>query len=513
MRISIVIIITFICISFYLPTIHLFTDTLLLPKWYLCIFSCFILGVLYVLSKKIYPSNFTYYYIHLSYKTYIFITCIECLYVSILIFYQGTSSIGAIGTFDNPAGLALCLCIAIPIVMQLLWKYRMSIVLRILYSIAWLLIMYVLYLTKSRTGIICATLYIIYYMYKGLSFAISSTCGKNVVFAIFVLCMMTGTLYGIFTQKTSSTSGRMFILQRSWELIKKHPFIGHGHNGFEKEYMLQQAHFFQRESSSRYAILADEVHHPLNEFIYLWVNGGVFAPLLLLTILILPVLVYIRRKEKHIKPLLLSLLSIFVFSIFSYPFHYPIAWVIVLLGNLFAITWKNKIILYTLLIGGGSVMAVYTSIDVIYEYKWNKAYRLSYKELDANLLKKYEELHHYMYNNYYFLYNYAMTSFLACDYIKADILINECKQYWNGYNRELLAADICFRLQKYEDAIYHYEIALQMCPVRFAPLEGLYKTYDIIGDETNKTKTARKIALKRIKISSTAIDRIKNKCQ
>lgn len=80
-------------------------------------------------------------------------------------------------------------------------------------------------------------------------------------------------------------------------MIKEHPIIGFGTDGFEREYMLRQADYFRNNPSSRYNMLADDMQHPLNEFVYLWVNYGIFAPLLLLVSLTLPLFVYIHKRN------------------------------------------------------------------------------------------------------------------------------------------------------------------------------------------------------------------------
>lgn len=84
-----------------------------------------------------------------------------------------------------------------------------------------------------------------------------------------------------------------------------------------------------------------------------------------------------------------------------------------------------------------------------------------------------------------------MAAFKRKNLDKASQMIAECGQYWSGYNRELLAGDICYYMEEYPDAITHYEMAQDMCPVRFAPLEGLYKVYDAIGDDPPPKKSGR----------------------
>lgn len=144
--------------------------------------------------------------------------------------------------------------------------------------------------------------------------------------------------------------------------------------------------------------------------------------------------------------------------------------------------------------------------DAIYRY-------LSYLMREKEALEDYERLHGYFCRNHSFLYSYAMASFKRGDLDRADRMIAECGGYWNGYNRELLSADICRYRQEYERAIAHYQMAQLMCPVRFAPLEGLYNVYDCMGDTLHRDEVANQIATKRIKVPSAIIEKIKNKYQ
>ncbi len=499
------------CISCYLPAIHLFTDSLLLPKWYGCGLFGALLAMLWSVLKLLGKDTSTDVWMHFGCNVFIAISGVECLYVLTLAMMDGVPSIGALGTFDNPAGLALNLCVAMPLGVHQAWRKRNRKIVRWLYAVLCLLMVVTLYLTKSRTGMLCLVLYMIAYLYQGLLCVHISSFAKRAVFVGLFLCLLAGAIYGVFQQKASSTSGRAFILQRSWELIKEHPFKGHGVNGFERKYMECQANYFKTHPASEYAVLADEVHHPLNEFVYLWVDYGVSAPLALLGSMILPAVVSFKRKDGVIKPLLLPLLGVSVFSCFSYPFHYPVAWAVVVLGVASVFRWKRRMAQFALLMAGGVTMA-FVAVDASFEYKWNEAYRHSFKDLSPGVLDEYEALHGYMHRNFYFLYNYAMTAFLSHDFDRAYALVEECGLHWNGYNRELLAGDICFKKHQCVEAMNHYTMAMHMCPVRFAPLEGLYKVYDAMGDETGRSRIAQKIASQQVKVHSSAVERIRRNC-
>ena len=335
------------------------------------------------------------------------------------------------------------------------------------------------------------------------------------IYGVTVAAMLAGTSAYVASRKTDSTSGRAFILSRSWELVKEHPIIGHGHRGFEREYMLRQADFFREHPDSEYAVLADEIRHPLNEFLYVWVNYGVAAPVALLALLLLPLWQW-WRGDRQMAPFLLPMTALLVFSCFSYPFYYPIAWLTVGVSVLYAVRrtlncWQQrKVFPYLLLVLSLTVIG-FTMNDAVHEHGWYRAYRHSFREDSA--LMEYEDLYPYFRRNHVFLYSYAMASFKRKDLDRAKVVIDECGPLWSGYNRELLAGDICYYMEEYPDAITHYEMAQAMCPVRFAPLEGLYKVYDAIGDENPRKKVADQIATKRVKVNSLDVMRIKMECK
>lgn len=66
----------------------------------------------------------------------------------------------------------------------------------------------------------------------------------------------------------------MLIWKCSWEMIKENPFLGHGIGSFKANYMDYQATYFRTFSTSEYAMLADNINHPFNEYILLLVQFG-----------------------------------------------------------------------------------------------------------------------------------------------------------------------------------------------------------------------------------------------
>ncbi len=504
-----------LAVSCYQPPIYLFTDPYLLPKWYLCLLGLVTMGVLLAVGQlRRWKSPSWKEVLSSLASVFVAVSVLECLWVVGCISVFGLRPGGEIGTLGNPPELALNLCVAIPLAVQLVirgkgWLWR------VLYGVATVLLVSVLLLTQSRTGLICIAVFGVVLVGMGICRLAVKKWIRMVLCGVCVLMVSVGTVAYVTSHKTDSTSGRAFILGWTWELIGEHPIMGHGTGGFEREYMLRQATYFKEHPDSEAAMLADEIRHPLCEFAYLWVNWGVVAPAVLLVLLLLPWWRWLKDHDESMKPFLSPILAIGIFSCFSYPFYYPIAWMTVGLSVFFAIRevlgrMPQRIMTWGLLLAS-VVLAGFTVNDMVHEHLWYKAYRRSFREKEA--LEDYERLHGYFCRNQSFLYSYAMASFKRGDLDRASRMIEECGKYRSGYNRELLAADICFYKKNYAEAAAHYELASRMCPVRFAPLEGLYKVHEATGDTLRRDEVARRIARKQVKVQSRDVKRIKKRCQ
>lgn len=502
----------------FVPEVFLFTDTYLLPKWY-SVISLLLVGIIvFVLKSKckaesIDSCNASYFFKTFENSIAIVPLC-QSMYIVCQLFIRGYIVSGEIGTFDTSAGLACCIAICIPFAVT---KFRNSTnkYIKATYLVIIALYAVTIILSKSRAGILCVFLYAIIYSFRFIKMHMwikSTICVIICIIAIVCLAQF----------KTNSTAGRYFILSNTVDLIKEHPWVGYGNNVFEKMYMLKQAEYFLNNETSKYARLADEINHPLNEFVYLWTNYGIIAPVILCSTFVIPFIVYIKRKDLSLENFLLSLLAVFVFSCLSYPFHYPLSWIVLIAALLKAsrhhtkhfktLKDKTKLCLCYIVVSLSAITLATVCFDAFKEYQWNQAWKhLRHKETGA--LGEYANLETYFSSNKYFLYNYAMASFLAKDYDKAYSLIEKCGSYWNGYNRELLCGDICFNREDYSSAIKHYSMAKLMCPVRFAPLEGMYKVYAKVGNEKKKAFIAEEITKKDIKIYSSDIIRIKENCK
>ena len=321
-------------------------------------------------------------------------------------------------------------------------------------------------------------------------------------------------LFFVWCHKQDSTSGRIFILERSWELISRKPWTGYGTGGFGREYMWEQARYFAGNPESGYAWLADEVRHPLNEFVLLWVDYGVAAPCVLFGCFVSVIVGLACRKERFLSACACALSSLFLFSCFSYPFKYPLPALVsvVALCSLLRPVWRRVSVQKPLAIGlclCSIILGLKLLSEFRHEREWARVSECSLRGWSGLMMPHYRRLYLHYKDNPYFLYNYAVEQFYAGRYVGAWRTAEECRKHWASYNLELLSGDICRQLERYGDALFHYRWASLMCPVRFAPLEGMYHVYRERGDNLRADSVSAVIRAKKIKVLSSEVIRIK----
>lgn len=104
-------------------------------------------------------------------------------------------------------------------------------------------------------------------------------------------------------------------------MIKDSPIYGHGINSFRAHYMDYQANYFEKYPGSSYSMLADNILCPFNEYLTVLINFGFIGLCILLIFMFFLLFCYYKHPRDKQWVALLSLLSVSVFSLFSYPLH------------------------------------------------------------------------------------------------------------------------------------------------------------------------------------------------
>ena len=418
-----------------------------------------------------------------------------------------------VGNFDNPAGYASMLTLSLPFVLHFTSFNK-----RCIKYIAWIVFIIIctaVVLSASRVGILVVLVLIILFVLKQNKALLNVVIWKKIVF-VFLLSIIISFLY---YAKKDSADGRILIWRCTVDMIKEKPLFGHGYKSFEAKYMLYQAHYFEQYPESNFALLADNVKHPFNEFLLLISEFGLIAFLLLVLFFIRLAQIYFKNQNEKSFMLLLVWVAILILSCFSYPFQYPFTWLIVgfSVGSLsalsnqnnkqFQIYWIPKIFVSFLSI----TLLWFTVREMYYVNKWyNIANQTTFGKTHT-IIREYECLYPYMDKNACFIYNYAARLNYVNDIEKSTEILTACEKIFNDYDVQMLKADNYKKQHDFYKAKDCYTLASRMCPNRFIPLYELANIYDSINQPDRALKLAIEIVNKPVKIPSATISSIKMK--
>ena len=363
-------------------------------------------------------------------------------------FFPTRGNVKILGNFDNPAGYASSLALGLPFVLYFLFEKR-KVFKYAAYFILGVIILSIL-LSASRAGIIstvCASLFFIFRtskFYEKIKY-------KRLIY-LFVAVILFILFIGLYFVKKDSADGRVLIWNCTGKMITEKPFLGHGTGSFKAKYMLYQADYFKQNPDSSFASLADNVMHPFNEFLLVWVEEGILGLSLLLLVVIATIKLFYKNSSRTFIALQSSLIAIFIFSCFSYPMNYPFSWIILILcftslanlpekAFLIGVTFKKlKLILCSV-----SILSAFCFFPLMKqlknEYQWCKIARKSFTGHAVEMIPEYDKLFPDMQRSPLFLYNYAAELNHIEEYKKSKELILLCEAKLNDYDIQLLAAN------------------------------------------------------------------------
>ncbi len=495
-----------LCVSALFMQSHSFTDSYIVPKW---LITLFVFGgfVLYC-TIAIWFTN--------SIKVNMFLVGIVLIAICFLQAVLGllqyftvcySPSIYKItGSFDNPAGFSACLCIGLPFIAFLLLKDNK----RYIHLIGWIMgiiIIVAIILSYSRAGIISLATISTIFLYQRLN--------HKRMLRFFLLAGLVALILGCYWMKKDSADGRLLIWQSCINMVKDSPWMGHGLGSFEAHYMDYQAEYFRiYGQQNRYAMLADNVKHPFNEYMGILLNFGIIGLLILCAFIFLLIYCYKRNSTIETKIALYTLISIGIFSLFSYPFTYPFTWIITFLSVLiiirepievfFTVSWRKNIACAFVIVC--SMIGIYKLVERIQtELEWGRISKLTFSDSYNETLPVYEELEKVFVNNPYFLYNYAAVLLEKKQYNKSLQIALQCRQYWADYDLELLIGESYQQLNNFDIAEKYYNSASMMCPSRFLPLYKLFYLYKSNNEIEKVLDVADLIINKPMKIKTSSI--------
>ncbi|MBR3895568.1 MAG: O-antigen ligase family protein [Bacteroidaceae bacterium] len=486
------------------------TDTHILPKW-LCTLGMVavvgMIGGLFILSGKQRRMK------GLSLFTAVAFLCL-CQAVYAIVQAIGLCpshfSYRVVGSFDNPAGLAACLSVGIPCCIYLFCTWERKILKGASVLMA-LFIATALILSGSRTGILAGILLPVAWWLFG---SIKRRWLKLAVLGIGVILMPI-----MYMAKKDSADGRLLMLRCGWEMVKEKPLLGHGIGGVQALYMDYQAEWLAAHPESDFSMLADNVKSVFNEYLTIGICFGMVGWLFLGLYVWLMIHSYRKAPSEEGRFALMSLAIIGVLGCFSYPFSYPFTWVVLVWGSVVLVHQacpiaipRNKAVRCTM-----AIVLFCTSSFLLYgtvkrtraELEWGEISQMALMGRSKEAFPRYEALMSILGNEPYFLYNYAAELYMANLYEEALHMARRCRTHWADYDLELLQGELLNELERYKEAEHHFQLAANMCPVRFVPLNSLLKLYKQTGDTMKADSMAQIIIDKPIKIPSSNINIMK----
>lgn len=506
---------TFFCLIYYCSVF--FTSNLFVQpqeqKWNLtkilfCIFLIFYLArFLFIKPVKKDISNNTAIFIIIA--VFSFILALKGLF-QFFYFEPRFNSINMVGWYDNSAGFAATLCAGIPFSLFFLKTKGVLKYISILFTaVSSLAIIF----SFSRSGILSLSVVFLFYLFH------YHQLKRKKMFFLTGVVILAILIAGLYFIKIKSANGRILIWKCSFSMIADRPVFGFGTGGFNSKYMYYQAEYFRSHIGSKYEMLADSIDHPYNEYILFVVNYGVFGFLILIGFVYFIWKSYSRHPQHESAIPGLCLISVAVFSLFSYPFAYPFIWIlcgvsiyIIVANAKYSIDIPLKylqiaylfIMMPTIFIGSGIISRM------IAEMEWSKIARNRAPNNYRKIILRYSELYPVLKTNPQFLYNYAAVLNHNKDYKKSLFIAKKCNRLFSNYDLEMLIGDNLFGLNKYLIAEHYYLVSSNMCPSRFFPLYQLSKVYEATGNRPKLLNICEEIINKPVKVESLTIGMMKN---
>lgn len=266
------------------------------------------------------------------------------------------------GTFGNPGVMANYIVSLLPFSLLFALSKQPKYI-RATAIVLSALILVILPFTQARTAWVAALVGIVLVavIQRVLPFErvvpLPNNTFKRIAFTAVCISLATVFFVALFHYKKDSANGRLFIWQRSVEIIADNPVFGAGYNSFATTYPNYQAEYFKNKpNDTANGYLAGDNDNAFNEFVELTTELGIVGLLLFLVFVFLllrkgfsttlsaqnkpevrnetstsksqaqAVPSMGRAKTEHLTALLLigsaiSIIVILTTSIFSYPFH------------------------------------------------------------------------------------------------------------------------------------------------------------------------------------------------
>lgn len=327
----------------------------------------------------------------------------------------------------------------------------------------------------------------------------------------------------LIKMKPDSAFGRLFIWNISSEIICENPLLGIGFDNYKSCYMNYQAEYFRNIPNIPDNIVASDTCYVFNEYLQAIIETGIIGFLLMLLILISIFKSKNKNRENELLIAKSGILCIGIFALFSYPSQIlPIkinlicylAWISNINKNIFTLDLSKKmyksLIISPLLICIG-ILCLSRFLPYYAAYKkWTLSY-IYYNGRDYNnCINLCKEIYPKLKNEGNFLTYYGKALTLNNDNKNAIKILNEATLYYPNTIVYMALGDSYKVLGNVKESERSYWQSWYMIPSKFYPMYKLALLYDETDQKEKAISMAESILSKKIKVSSIAIDEMKD---
>lgn len=324
------------------------------------------------------------------------------------------------------------------------------------------------------------------------------------LFLLFVILMVGGI--GIYHLKADSAKGRLFMWKISSLAISKKPISAYGLGNFVYAYgQEQEAYFAEDDYDEDEERVAGSPEYAFNEYLRIAVEGGI--PVLVLVLVVLGGCLYQGYRKKRIG-ICGGLISLLVFSFFSYPMAYP-CFVITLILLLVAcfLDYSYKLLLLFVFVVG--VAGVYLVRNNAYDAcrEWTHCRMLYNNGAYSRAEEGYGRLYSLLKDRPRFLFEYGRCLHKLKEYDSSNRILQKAERLSCDPMILNIIGKNYQALEAYEKAEEYLIRSTHRLPGRIYPYYLLAKLYAEPGYyQPDRLRDAVEIVLtKEPKVQSTAI--------
>jgi tetratricopeptide (TPR) repeat protein len=431
------------------------------------------------------------------------------------------------GSLQNSGVYSYYLIISLPVFLYTLnIIFRNKTIRKLALFVALLLVLLILYFTKSRTAMLCLAMFavlLVSYKYKGLTNKITLIAKKN-KFIFFFGCaaLISCSMFLLIQIKPESFMGRILVWQITLQHVSDNFFTGIGIGNFSFYYPQWQIEYFSSHANPpvSYFLNASETHVAFNELLQILTEFGIIGLLSFVALIIYLLKLKPSENEIFILSLKATILLILFAGLSSYALHcnaifllFSFAIAALLSFTITKSSTFNCRGIYQLII-----LFFFQSLLLFTAFKSMKQYNLILKWatlrddlfLEPTQIKSgYFVLYPFFKTNGKFLVDMDERLLNIGDQKNAIKILEQSKQFYFSERTLLVLSEAYYEVGNIKMTIKTLEKLSNLIPSKFYPKYNLVKLYYKSGDTLMANRMANIILSMPVKKMSADVNLIR----